>query len=57
MLATFITLPVGAVDELMAYVGGFFGDMWALIALAIGVPLAFYIISRVIGLVRTRTSK
>jgi len=52
---TFITLPVGAVDELMAYVGGFFGDMWALIALAIGVPLAFYIISKVISLVRSRT--
>ena len=57
MLSTFITLPVDAVDGLMAYVGGFFGDLWVLIALAIGVPLAFYIISRVIGVVRTRTSK
>jgi len=57
MLGTFITLPVDAVDSLMAYVGGFFGDLWVLIALAIGVPLAFYIISRVVGLIRTRTSK
>lgn len=57
MLGQFITLPVDAVDSLMAYVGGFFGDLWVLIALAIGVPLAFYIISRVVGLIRTRTSK
>lgn len=56
-MGTFITLPVDAVDSLMAYVGGFFGDLWVLIALAIGVPLAFYIISRVVGLIRTRTSK
>ena len=57
MLATFIAMPASTTQDLFAYVGGFFGDLWVLIALAIGVPLAFYVISRVIGVVRSRTSK
>jgi len=57
MLSTFITLPASTTEDLMAYVGGFFGDLWVLIALAIGIPLAFYVISRVIGLIRSRTAK
>jgi len=57
MLSTFITLPASTTEDLMAYVGGFFGDLWVLVALAIGIPLAFYVISRVIGLIRTRTSR
>jgi hypothetical protein len=56
-MGTYITMPASTTADLMAYVGGFFGDLWVLIALAIGVPLAFYIISRVIGVVRSRTSK
>ena len=50
-----ITLPVDAVDTLTGYVGTLFSDLWVLIALAIAVPLAFYIIGKVISLVRGRT--
>jgi len=57
MLSAYLVLPASSTTDIMAYVGGFFGDLWVLIALAIGVPLAFYIISRVVGLIRTRTSK
>lgn len=52
---SFLTLPAGAVAELLGYVGGLFTDLWAIIALAIGVPLAFYIIGKVVSLVRGRT--
>ncbi len=53
--STMITLPVDAVDVLLAHVGVLFTDLWVLIALAIGIPLAFYIIGKVISLVRGRT--
>jgi len=53
--STMITLPVDAVDTLLAHVGVLFTDLWVLIALAIGIPLAFYIIGKVISLVRGRT--
>lgn len=52
---SFLTLPAGAIPELLGYVGGLFTDLWAVIALAIGVPLAFYIIGKVVSLVRGRT--
>lgn len=57
LLGTWITLPASTTPDLLAFAGGLFTDLWVLISLAIGVPLAFYIISRVIGLVRARTSK
>jgi len=50
-----LTLPAGAIPELLGYVGGLFTDLWTIIALAIGVPLAFYIIGKVVSLVRGRT--
>ena len=53
--STMITLPVDAVEVLLAHVGTLFTDLWALIALAIGIPLAFYIIGKVVSLVRGRT--
>lgn len=52
---SFLTLPTGAITDLLGYVGGLFTDLWAIIALAIGVPLAFYIIGKVVSLVRGRT--
>ena len=42
---------VGSVGDLTAYVGTLFNDAWPIIVLAVGIPLAFYIIKRVIGLV------
>ena len=52
-----ITIATGSEALLLGYAGQLFTDFWPLIALAIGVPLAFYIISRAIGLVRARTRK
>jgi len=52
-----ITIPATATQELLAYTGELFNDTWQLVALAIGIPLAFYIISRVIGLFRSRTRR
>jgi hypothetical protein len=49
MLGTFFT--IGDVGDLTAYVGTLFSDAWLVIALAIGIPLAFYVIKRVIALV------
>lgn len=45
-----ITLPSNAATSTLAYAGTLFSDLWALIALAIGIPLAFYIIRSAIGL-------
>lgn len=50
--ATYITLPGTATADLLAYAGDLFTDLWVVIALVIGIPLGFYIIRKVIGLVR-----
>jgi hypothetical protein len=52
-----ITIPATATQDLLAYTGELFNDTWQLVSLAIGIPLAFYIISRVIGLFRSRTRR
>lgn len=46
-----ISLPVNTATDLMANVGVLFTDLWVLLALAIGIPLAFYVIRKVISLV------
>ena len=51
---TYITLPSTALADVTGYAGSLFTDLWVVIALAIGLPLAFYIIRKVIGLVRAR---
>jgi hypothetical protein len=51
MLSAIITLPSGAETDMLASVGTLTTDLWVIIALAIGVPLAFYVIRQVIGLV------
>jgi len=38
----------------LAYVGELWTDVVPVVALAVGLPLAFYIIRRIIGLVRAR---
>jgi len=45
-----IALPSGAETDVLASVGTLTTDLWVIIALAIGIPLAFYIIRQVIGL-------
>ena len=49
--AAYITLPASTTDSLFAYAGGLFSDLWVLIAVAIGVPLGFYVIKKVIALI------
>ena len=41
-----------AVADLTGYVGYLFTDLWVVIALVIGIPLAFYVIRKIISLVR-----
>ena len=51
---TYITIPAGFIDDLLGYVGNLFTDLSVLIILVIGLPLGFWVIRRVIGLVRAR---
>lgn len=49
-----ITLPIDAIPTMTAYVGQFATDLWPILALAIGVPLAFYVLRRVVGLAKVK---
>lgn len=44
-------LSVGSTSAMTAFAGQFMTDLWPVIALAVGVPLSFYIIKKVIALV------
>jgi len=48
------TLPVTAAEDLVGYIGDVVTDGWVFIALAVGIPLAFYVVRSLIGLVRSR---
>lgn len=50
----YITIPAGFIDDLLGYVGNLFTDLSVLVILVIGLPLGFWVIRRVIGLVRAR---
>jgi hypothetical protein len=50
-MLTFFTLPAASSTDMTAFIGQLFTDSWVFIALAIGIPLAFYVIRKVIGLV------
>jgi len=49
MLGTIFTL--GNLSDATSYVASVFSDTWELFALAVGIPLAFYVIKQVISLV------
>jgi len=49
-MLTIIALGSSTATDLFASASTLFSDLWTLIAVAIGIPLAFYIIRRVIGL-------
>lgn len=51
-MESILTVPSGALAEVLAPVGTLFSDTWVLIAIAIGIPLAFYILNKVVGLLR-----
>jgi hypothetical protein len=50
-MLTYITLPTASSSDLTAFAGSLFTDLWVLIAVAVGIPLAFYVIRKVIALV------
>jgi hypothetical protein len=51
LLVTFFTLEAGDITTMLAYVGNIFEDTGLLIWVAIGLPMGFYVIKRVIGLI------
>jgi hypothetical protein len=53
-MESILEVPTGSVATIMAPLGVLFTDLWMLIAIAIGIPLAFYIIYKVVALVRSR---
>ena len=46
-----ITLPTTAVADLTGNASQIMTDVWVLVALAVGIPLGFYIIRKVIALI------
>lgn len=47
----FFTLPTSTIADLQGYVGGLVSDTAMLWTLAIALPLGFWIISKIIGIV------
>jgi len=54
MLTSILTFDTAAVASVMTYTGTLFTDLIYIITLVIGIPLGFWIIRKVIGLVRAR---
>lgn len=48
------SLPADAVSSTTAYIGDIVADLGPFVWLAIGIPLAFYVIKKVIGLLPKR---
>lgn len=53
-MLTVITVPIDMAESMLAYAGTLFTDLSGLITLAVGVPLGFYVIGKVISLVKSR---
>lgn len=49
-----LTFASSGVASILTYAGGLFEDFTLVIVLAIGLPLGFWVIRKVIGLVRAR---
>jgi len=45
-----IDLPLTAVADITANISTLLTDLWVIIAAVVGIPLAFYVIKKVIGL-------
>ena len=50
-MLSIVLLPTSTPADLLASTGTLFTDLWMVIALAVGIPLAFYVIRKVIALV------
>jgi len=53
-LLTIITLPANFVASSTAYIGEVFTDISTYIVLLVGLPLAFWVIKKVISLLKVR---
>ncbi|GAH95844.1 unnamed protein product [marine sediment metagenome] len=51
---TYITIPAEFATATLAYAGALFTDLSLIIYLAIGLPLGFWVIRKVISLIRVR---
>jgi len=51
---TYITIPAEMPADMLAYAGTLFTDLTLLIILAVGIPLGFYIIRKIVSLVKAR---
>jgi hypothetical protein len=51
-MLSLITLPSDFIASTTAYIGQLFGDLWEVIVLAIGLPLAFWAVAKFIAVVR-----
>ena len=49
--APLINLPITAIADLTANASQIMTDVWVLVALAIGLPMGFYIIRKVVALI------
>jgi hypothetical protein len=56
-MLSLITLPEDFVSSSLAYVGNLFTDLSPLLIVVIGLPIAFWVIKSVLGVVRFRTSR
>jgi len=54
MLTGLFTLPSDFITSTLGYVGDTLTSVWPIVALAIGIPLAFYIIRKVIAILGAR---
>lgn len=53
-MLTYITIPEAMPADMLAYSGTLFTDLSLLIVLAVGLPLGFWVIRKVISLVKAR---
>lgn len=51
VFSSILNMPISGFDDLFASAGTLFSDLWVIIAVAIGVPLAFYIINKAISMI------
>jgi len=54
-MGSILTVPASSSADLLAFAGALFTDLWPLLLIAIGIPLAFYIIGRVISTAKVGT--
>lgn len=49
--------PMGTTTDLLAFAGTLGGDLWPIIAMLIGIPLAFFIITKSIGITKRKDNQ